>query len=639
MKRKTTGHILLSFWVIFSLIMSSCIENQGLSSKRKGSQKSESGSGGTGSDSGGGQGAGPGNGSVDSGGSNENANGVAEIRHIVDPLDGTYKTKVTIPKNFTGLLYLSGLNFTSLSNKIVYARFRFGRELEPVIIQGTIGRAPGITPQTDIEVLILDFQDRPFENIRLLYDLYDYNDYRSTSIVNVEDKEPTNDPRNGGLYCRGLRLEHDPTFKGSASNTQCDAAGEKCLYAYAKIKDSGLVEKSTGITLNPTEPQLDLGGTGYSQEPQSNALKKCLPDNNNIGNFNSVLNTSVSGALGWNITEVFSGNYVYKGPYRSIGTSQWEIKGTAVISPVDSSNEGMGIFQNSYNGNIASCSPLETCADGGFKSFMFPRAGKIPLRNSVEYFGNETMPFDSRTIHTLLTSGDSQYMDGCNMRVGNFDEYSNENIASCNVSASIDLITIDQNTNQESVLSSSREVKLQLIRSSNTDYQGREVLYSSMKSCSTSNSCGASECCFNSRCWSKELVSQCVEDATVIGNRGVGQLCNSDFECSSLCCNQSTGTCSVHLNTEEQKVLCSKSPGQSCVMKEYCREENLTQCFVVKTGVDGQGQQLCALRCYNVPTFGSCINGVCIPPDNPVVPDFDSDNPDCSGAVDPPTTL
>ena len=508
-----------------------------------------------------------------------------------------------------------------------------------MIIQGTIGRAPGITPQTDIEVLILDFQDRPFENIRLLYDLFDYNDYRSTTPGVSEDVPPTNDPRDGGLYCRGLRLEHDPTFNGTATNTQCDQFGERCLYAYAKIKDSGLIDKSSGIAINPTEPQLDLQGNGYSSEPQSNALKKCLPDNNNIGNFNGVLNTTISGALGWNITEVFGGQYVYKGPFRPIGTSQWEIKGTAILSPVDSSNEGMGLFQNSYNGNISSCTPLETCADGGFKSFLFPRAGKTSLRSGVEYFGNETMPFDTKNIHSLLTAGDSQFVDGCNLRVGNFDEYSNENIASCNISATIDLITIDQNTGQESVLTSSREVKLQLIRASNTDFQGREVLYSSMKSCSTSNACGSSECCFNNRCWSKELVSQCVEDAQVVGNRGVGELCNSDFECSSLCCNQSIGTCAVHLNTEDQQVLCSKSPGQTCVMKEYCREENLTQCFVVKTGTDAQGQQLCALRCYNVPTFGDCINGTCTPPSAPPVPDFDPDNPDCSTAIDPPVNL
>ncbi len=638
MRKTNKRHIFLTLWVILSLFMSSCIDNQSLSSKRSGTKNSSKGA--TSGDAGdnGGQGSVPGNGSVDTGGTSENAS-VAEIRHIVDPFDGTYKTKVTIPKNFTGLLYLSGLNFTSLANKIVYARFRFGRELEPVIIQGTIGRAPGITPQTDIEVLILDFQDRPFENIRLLYDLYDYNDYRSTTVANEEDKEPTTDPRDGGLYCRGLRLEHDPTFRGTATNTQCDQAGERCLYAYAKIKDSGLVEKSTGIAINPTEPQLDLAGAGYVNESQANALKKCLPDNNNIGNFNGVLNTNLSGALGWNISEVFSGQYVYKGPFRPIGTSQWEIKGTAILSPVTSSNEGTGLFQNSYNGNTTACSPLETCADGGFKSFLFPRAGKTALRSGVEYWGNETKPFDSKSIHSLLTSGDSQFMDGCNLRVGNFDEYSNESIASCNISATIDLITIDQNTGQESVLTSSREVKLQLIRSSNTDYQGREVLYSSMKSCSTSNACGSSECCFNSRCWSKELVSQCVEDAQVVGNRGVGELCNSDFECSSLCCNQSTGTCAVHLNTEDQQVLCSKSPGQSCVMKEYCREENLTQCFVVKTGIDAQGQQLCALRCYNVPTFGSCINGICIPPDTPTVPSFDPDNPDCSAAIDPPLNL
>ena len=123
MRKNTISHIFLTFWVILSLFLSSCIENQGLSSKRRGAQKSTNGgtSGGSGSN-GGGNNSAPGNGSVDSGGSDENAS-VAEIRHIVDPFDGTYKTKVTIPKNFTGLLYLSGLNFTSLATELFMQDF------------------------------------------------------------------------------------------------------------------------------------------------------------------------------------------------------------------------------------------------------------------------------------------------------------------------------------------------------------------------------------------------------------------------------------------------------------------------------------------------------------------------------------
>lgn len=624
---------------IFSFLFVSCVPTKELSSRRSTSEKQvEGGSSGNGGRNSGGNNSAPGNGGIDTG-TDTSDTGRAELRHIVDPFDGTYKTKVTIPKNFTGLLYLSGLNFTSLAGKLVSARFRFGRELEPVVIQGTIGRAPGITPQTDIEVLILDFQDRPFENIRLLYDMYDYNDYRSDINPLLEDKEPTTDPRNSGLYCRGLRLEHDPTFSSSSTNPNCDTAGNKCLYSYAKIVDSGLVVKSSGLALNPSEPQIDIDGNGYSLDSVDNALKKCLPDNNNAGNLNAALNTSVAGALGFGLDispNIFPEIHTYRGPFRPIASGDWQISGGAILSDVTSASYPSGLFQFSMNSNPAN---TDEYADGGYRSFMFPRAGKMPLAAGVDYLGDPTDPFGLKTVSTILTSGDSGYMGGCNMRVTNYDSFANEHIGSCNVSATVELIYTNPETNHEEVLTSSTAVKLQLTRASLTDFQGREVLYSSMKSCSTSRTCGSNECCFNSRCWGKDLVTQCLEDVPVQGNRGVGEVCNSDFECSSLCCNQSTGACAVHVNTSQDRVLCSKSPGQSCVMKEYCREENVSTCFIVKTGVDAQGQQLCALRCYNVPTFGDCVNGICIPPAVPQVPDFDPANPDCSAAIDPPTSF
>ncbi|MFZ8932733.1 MAG: hypothetical protein ACO2ZP_02370, partial [Bacteriovoracaceae bacterium] len=88
--------------------------------------------------------------------------------------------------------------------------------------------------------------------------------------------------------------------------------------------------------------------------------------------------------------------------------------------------------------------------------------------------------------------------------------------------------------------------------------------------------------------------------------------------------------------TNDEVVLCSKSPGQTCVTKEFCRLENIPTCFIVKTGQDPLGKQECALRCYNTPTFGTCRSGICIPPSVPSVPSFDPTNPDCSAAQEPP---
>ena len=73
--------------------------------------------------------------------------------------------------------------------------------------------------------------------------------------------------------------------------------------------------------------------------------------------------------------------------------------------------------------------------------------------------------------------------------------------------------------------------------------------------------------------------------------------------------------------------------------KEFCRKENVYTCFIVKTGFNAQVQQTCTRRCYNVPTFGECTAGVCVPPQIPDVPTFDPNNPDCSQAIDPPTNL
>lgn len=629
------------FWgalwlVIFTLFLSSCLENMGEGTRTRDGQALTEEGGGKTAGNGDGKGSAPSDGGFNEGSEIFEA-GVTEIRHVVDPFDGTYKTKVTIPKNFRGLLYLSGLNVTSLSDQVVKVRFRFGRDLEPVTIPATVGRAPGITPQTDIEVLILDMTDRPFEDIRLLYDLFDYNDYRDED--GNETLEPVSDPRDGNLYCRGLRLEHDPTFQGSLSNSLCDAQNERCLYAYAKIRDSGLYDVQNSRYLNPSEPQIDIQGGGYLNEPTSLQLKKCLPDNVSKVNTEEVVQSDAEFTGGSNLEYLnslfFDGDYQYRGPFRALSTSLWEIKGDAVFSEVDVDNQGTGIFQQTLN----TSGPLPVMADGGYNSFLFPRAGRLELSSNVEHFSSSQDPFGERVMTSLLSSGETDYVDGCNIRMMNQDSFSNEGISSCNVTAKIEILVRGKNESSDKVRTSTTGVKLQLIRPSLTNFEGKEVLYTSLKNCSSSSACGSNECCFNQRCWSRNLVSQCLEEADIVGHLGIGEACSSDFECSSLCCNSSIGSCQVHINTSEEQKLCSKSPGQKCVTKEYCRKENVTQWFIVKTGVSPSGVQECALRSYNVPTHGDCVNGKCIPPDPPPVPNFDPDEPDCSEAINPPTNL
>ena len=91
------------------------------------------------------------------------------------------------------------------------------------------------------------------------------------------------------------------------------------------------------------------------------------------------------------------------------------------------------------------------------------------------------------------------------------------------------------------------------------------------------------------------------------------------------------------MKTYDEEVLCSKPPESSCVSKEFCRKENVVNCFIVTTGVDPLGNPECALRCYNVPTHGDCINNKCKTPTQPGIPIFDPENPNCEGARTPPT--
>lgn len=631
--------------------LTSCLENSGVSSRRRlvSNQENDQSKNEDPSNSNNNN-AGRGDGSVGSLLDGILENGKSELRHIVDPFTGSYKTKVTIPKNFKGLLYLSGLNITGLNDKIISVRFRLGREREEIIVPATIGRGSGITPQTDVEVLILDMQDQPFKDVRLLYDLYDYNDYDSNDDgtefgAGDDESAPTDDPRNSGLYCRGLQIEDDPTFTISTTNSACDQAGEVCLYAYAKVKDSGLYFPDNGIltAINPTEPALDIVGEGYASQNQTQLLEKCLPDIDNRPSIENTLQTTMSSS---SISKVsygdtgFGGGFTYLGPYRALNRAFWQVSGEAAFSDMtNAGTEPSGLFQAALNNAPTSTlGEPNAKAQAGIKSFLFPRAGQFSLRPGLEYIGFSDLTnalSAERTIKNLIAAGDTEFVDGCNIRVSNFDDSTNEGISSCNVSASIDLIYTNPDTGELVTLTSSKDLKLQLTRKSLTDYEGNEVNYNALQKCTNSNACGANECCFNERCWSKALVSQCLEDQPGEGNLSVGQGCSSDFQCSSLCCSSTARTCTVHNPLSD--ILCSKSPGQKCVTKEFCRKENIPKCFIVKSGLNAQGEPTCTRRCYFVPTFGECTNGTCVPPTVPDVPFFDPEDPNCEGAIDPPT--
>lgn len=582
------------------------------------------------------------------GGSSANAKPKVEIRHFVNPRSGSFVQKLTIPKNFSGMLYLSGLNFTSLADRHIKVNFYFGHTKEKVSVSGVVARAPGITPTTDIEVLILNMNDKPFEQIRLLYDLYDYKQYDfdeidpegGTFLVETPSDEPITDNLDENLYCRGLLLDDDPTYRGSSGS--CSSSSDMCMYAYAKVKDRGLQKMDeafeAGYPIFPTLAQIDQEGGGYFNDESTHLLSRCLPDNpryddsgayDPAGAYLKLSESILFDSLGASITGPDEIDYIFLGPYQSTNKSLWQLSGDATIGPY-------GIFRDTLDtsGDV----PFE---DYGIVSLMFPRYVKKDLNANVEHLSSER-PNGHKDVLPFPSAGTSQWMDGCSERVTSVNAETNEHIGSCSVSAIIEIVAKDPTTGVEEIVAGRGdggvEVKLQLTRPSTSNNTGEEVLYSNLNSCSSSSGCGSNECCYNNKCWSKNIVSSCLEDTGSNGNQPIGATCTTDYQCSSLCCNKATGRCAVHDTTQEEPVLCSKPAGQACISKEFCAQSVVQECLIVKTGTDNTGSPTCALRCYNRLKYGDCLGGVCIPPTVPDVPTFNPADPNrCDNAVDPPS--
>lgn len=588
-----------------------------------------------------------------------------EIRHLIEPNlitdmtyssgtgyagGGTYVRKLTLPKNFAGRLYVAGININTLANRNIKVRFKFGATAETKEVPATVSKAPGITPQTNVDVLILDLKSEPFRNIRLTYDLFDYNDYTPT-LTNA-NPTPVQSNLDSNLYCRGLKLEHDSTFNGIGA---CDQNSEECLYSYAKVSDQGLLKQTSvvigGVTTTvfvpvvPSTPQIQQASNGYYGDGLSEILKRPLQDDyTEAGSPLSFLYT-ISSLHSFNLTDVVSGtpktlgtlgNYKYNGPYQLLNCAEWSFNrcfyGTNDLNFIANNTGSTWADKKLFRESAHSLGSNIIY----YKSLLFPLATKIKnLRAGVSYLGSDS-PFDPKVPQTQGSiAGESKWMDGANERVTK--NYDGEHIGSCNVSATIEIIAKDDNGNWY-VVSESRDVKLQLTRP--TQYQtdtGDEVLYNNYKTCNSNSMCGSSECCYNNRCWSETLVSQCIDTSSYIGNKLVGDVCATDMECQSLCCNKTNGKCAVHNTILTPPVLCQKPIGEFCIATEWCQKTPVTTYLIVKTGTDpSTGAVTCTLRSYTKLEYGECKNGQCVAPVQSVPPVFDYNNPDCSGAVTAP---
>lgn len=549
-----------------------------------------------------------------------------EIRHLIEPkiddngAGGTYLKKLTIPKNYNGLLYLAGINFSTLADKNIKVRFRFGTGSDPKDVDATLGTATGLTPQTDVQVLILDFASKPFNDVRLGYDLYDYNDYDYTGNGELKPNEPVQLNRDTKLFCRGLKLADDPTFTGNLSNG-CVEGTDICKYAYAKVVDQGLVRINSGVKtpITPSEAQIQSGGDTYYEDTNNLKLSRCLPDNPTLYGNTFVFDDSTTFSATNGISAfIDSLEYKYIGPYRLSQTTSWAIGSQAVLGPY-------GLY-----------SGLQMAGSDAYPygSKMFPLATKFNLLKDTEYLGSGS-PDGARGLSFMAANGESTWMDGCNARATSVESNTGEHVGSCNITSKIEIVKINDDLTEEVI--TSKDVKLQLVKPTDINSAGEDVLVSSFQSCSSSNQCGSDECCINKRCWDKSLVSQCVEDLPSYGLQEPGSSCSSDYQCGSLCCSQTTGRCAVHDTLQDPPVLCSKGSGQRCIAKEWCAKQPVTRCFIIKTGTDAQGGQTCALRCYTFEEFGDCEDGICKPPPTPEMPTFNPSDPNrCDQACDAP---
>lgn len=568
-----------------------------------------------------------------------------EIRHLIEPEvdtnsnSGKYTRKLTIPKNYNGLLYVAGINISSLADKNLRVRFKFGLNSSPITVPATIQTGAGITPATNVEVLVIDMRNRPFNNIQLPYDLFDYNQYEFDPNATPgpgELTEPVDYNRDENLFCRALRLEDDPTFTGSLADG-CTQSSDICKYAYAKIVDKGLVDTVLNVPVLPTEINIAAEGLIYDDDSDNIKIQRCLPDNPDLGNYvyDSRYTFSNFSSVPTAILDPDSnpvGTYSYQGPYQSNDFLNWEIKEAAILSPL------AGVFGGHNDIDNDGLMDFLTESNSGYKSRLFPLYTKFNLAAGIEYMGSSQAD-GVKTLKETLSNGLTEYMDGCNERVSSEDDFTGEHVGSCTATSKIEIIAIEED-GSENIIDSTIEVKLQLVKSEEIRSSGENLLLSSFQSCNSSSQCGSDSCCINKRCWSKTIVSQCVEDFDNFGDLAPGDSCNSDHQCASLCCNRTSGKCAVQDTNADPPVYCSKPAGQSCISKEFCQKYPITRCFIVNTGFDAQGGATCALRCYNYEEFGDCVgsNGqndaICVPPQNPEQPVFNPNDPNrCADAI------
>ena len=111
MKRTRPFPPFLIFIIALSLGFTSCVENGGTGGKRSSSNNTSQSSPTGGTVDNNGSGAGRDDGSVGNVTDEILEGGIAELRHIIDPFSGTYKTKVTAKNTEKFCFFYTKINF------------------------------------------------------------------------------------------------------------------------------------------------------------------------------------------------------------------------------------------------------------------------------------------------------------------------------------------------------------------------------------------------------------------------------------------------------------------------------------------------------------------------------------------------
>jgi len=527
---------------------------------------------------------------------------------------GTFQEKLSISKDFQGVLYIDLKDINLFKEKLLLARFSFGRNSENPI-ELPLSYVTKSIAGVEKGVLALSIPSKNFFSIPLDYQLYDYSlDAIAGDNAFHED-----------VYCRGLKIEDDPT----SNQTSCSKLDDRCLYTYARVDDQGLFHESSSTFIQPTEltvSQDESRAYEFNLDPIN--LRRCLSDQKSV----YVKNKNID--IGELITLDDEG-YRFKGAFKPIDPSNWGIQG-------DASWGRFGIFQAEYS--------LGKNLELGYKSNLFPRAGKIINKSKRYYLGSKN-PLDQKVITNVTgdasgsSAGLTDWVDGCNLRVLSRDSLG-KNIGSCNVTSNIQIFYRDGSTEvmiySNETLEKAGQVKLQIVNNISTkiDVQDFNV-------CVTDSGCSSTSCCNEGRCWDRTKYKDMFCKPSNSGKQ-TGQVCNNDTECLSACCIGSlTGNGGVCADSTSS---CKRQVGESCIHSDACDVQTGDESYYVKRllfdGFNG-----CKVYNCNIKVKLECISSRCtsiIDPQNKAGNSFENphigdscknriNNTDCSTEIDKPS--